>query len=182
MGEPADGGREGPRAYGPDPPAIFSPVPHSGPAPRPVRPASAPPRRRPSPRRWTAAAALTLAVIGGAVAARELWFSPPPPGPPPPPAASSAPAPGPPSGLAAALQGAFDAALPEAGMTVRSVRTLPPSEAPGGPLLVTASSPTGEPHVYEMTMTRSADGWNITAHRRTAPLPPVPTAITPARN
>ena len=182
MGERPDGGREGLRANGPDPPAIFSPVPHSGPAPRPARPAPAPPHRRPSPRRWTAAAALTLAVIGGAVAAREFWSASSPPEPSPPPQPAAAPATEPPSGLAAALQGAFDAVLPESGMTVRSVRTLPPSGAPGGPLLVAASSPAGEAHIYEVAMTRSAGGWNITARRRTPAPPPVPAAITPAGN
>ena len=164
------------RANGSHPPAIFTPVPHSGPAPHPGPP-PARPARRPSLRRWAAAAALGLAVIGAAVTAREFW---PTSGPSSRPAPTAAPgfATGTRSDLATALQGAFDAVLPEAGMSVRSA--LPPP-IPGEPLLVIASSPAGETRVYEVAMTRSSSGWSITARRRPRPFPPAyslaPTAI-----
>ena len=162
------GGPDGTRANGPRPPAILSPVPRSWPAPRPGPP-PAPPGRRRFSRRWAAAAALGLAVIGAGAAAREFW----PPSPPALQPAHSAPAPGSATGtrpdLATALQGMFHAVLPEAGMSVRSVRRLPP---PGGWLLATASSPAGETRFYEVAMTRSSAGWSITARRLPRPHPP----------
>ena len=156
------------RANGSHPPAILSPVPHSGPAPRPGPPPVAPGRRRFS-RRWAAVAALGLAVIGAGATAREFWPPSWPPSRPTPTAPGAGSATEGRPDLATALQGAFHAVLPEAGISVRSVRPLPP---PGGRLLAIASSPAGEPRFYEVAMTRSSAGWSITARRLPRPFPP----------
>lgn len=170
-GNEPDRKSDGTRTNGSHPPAILSPVPHSGPAPHPGPPPVAPGRRR-FPRRWAAAAALGLAVIGAGATAREFWPSWSHPRP-----AQTAPATGTHPDLATALQGAFRAVLPEAGMSVRSARPLP---TPGGRLLVIASSPAGETRFYEVAMTRSSAGWSIAARRLPRPRPPAYLPAPPA--
>lgn len=184
MNKRPDGEPAGARANGSHPPAILSPVPHSGPAPHPGPP-PARPARRPSLQRWAAAAALGLAVIGAVAATWKFWPTAGPSSRPTPTAAPGS-ATGMNSDLATALQGAFDAVLPEAKMSVRSA--LPPP-APGGPLRVIASSPAGETRFYEVAMTRSSAGWSIAARRLPRPFPPTyspaplaPTETIPKEN
>lgn len=141
-------------------PAISSPVPRPAPAPGPPPAPDRPGAGNRKGRRRTAiaavASALGLTLFGAGLLVFRESVSPGPP------ATSEV------RRMAAHLQGAFNAVLPDPGLAVESVRLLHPIR---GPWLVAAAAPDGEIRFYQVTMTRTAADWSITA-RLTDPVPP----------